>query len=257
MSSNLLNNLDNLYQQLPMVRCRQCGTCCVSPTCTLAEFVFLMDYCKRNISREVLETILITPARMHETCTGNLACKFLINNQCLAHDGRTGACRLFGIPALNELNVANMEECAHRIDVVSGACPVDFIQAWMDSIFMLNQTLFGCFNAPFFIKGLNLESWLDIYFDDTLDFDVFLDIRKVMHEHVNLDCIRNGFKPLTAIREKIDKISVFHSMMGAATAAELADLLFSIRDDYPLTGTYYFEEAQAYLFKIEQEGLKG
>ncbi|MDD5674105.1 MAG: hypothetical protein PHC61_08085 [Chitinivibrionales bacterium] len=257
MTANLLSSMDNLYGQLPTVTCKSCGTCCVSPTCTLAEFVYLMDFCVKNIPAQTLTDLLRQPARMHATCAGNLVCKFLQNKQCLVHDGRTGACRLFGVPTLSELNIASMEECAHGITVAQGQSDIEFIQDWLDDLFTYNQTLFACFSAPYFIKGLNLECWLDIYFENALDFDVFIDIRKIMHDNVDLHFLAERWKPLTSIKEKIDKIAVFHAMLGAAPVSELQDLLFSIRDDYPLTGTYYFEEAQAYLFRIEQESKPG
>ena len=41
--SEIIIATESLYQQLPTVRCKKCSSCCVSPTCTVAEFIYLMN----------------------------------------------------------------------------------------------------------------------------------------------------------------------------------------------------------------------
>jgi hypothetical protein len=244
---NLLADIESLYSKLPSVACTECGACCVSPTCTLAEFVYLMHHCCAALSENQLRAFVLAAPRASETCDGNLVCQFLKDKLCSVHLWRTGACRLFGIPFLEKLGVANLVSCKHNIRIVSGENSEAFVRSWLDTLSQLNAGLYKFGKAPYHIFGLNLESWLDIYFDGSIEGDVFDDMRRVMKTNVDLALLAPQYVPKTGIKEKIDKISVLSMMLSSGDSASLRELLLSIRDDYPLTGTYFQREAQTFL----------
>jgi hypothetical protein len=244
---NLLADIKALYSQLPSVACTECGECCVSPTCTLAEFVYLMHHCCANLSENELRTFIMAAPRSSETCEGNLACQFLKDKLCAVHLWRTGACRLFGIPSLGSLGVANLVSCKHNIRVVSGENSEAFVRSWLDKLTQLNRSLYEFGKAPYYVFGLNLESWLDIYFGDSIEGDVFDDMRRVMKSHLDLNFLESQYVQKTGLKDKVDKISVLSMMLSSGETTALRELLLSIRDDYPLTGTYFQREAQTFL----------
>jgi hypothetical protein len=248
---NLLADIEALYTQLPSVACTECGECCVSPTCTLAEFVYLMHHCCANLSESQVRAFVLAAPRVSVTCDGNLVCQFLTDKLCAVHLWRTGACRLFGIPFLEKLGVANLVSCKHNIRVVSGENSEAFVRGWLDKLSQLNRSLYEFGKAPYHVFGLNLESWLDIYFCDLIEGDVFDDIRRVMKTHIDLALLAPRYVQKTGIKEKIDKISVLSMMFSSGDTKALRELLLSIRDDYPLTGTYFQREAQTFLDALD------
>jgi hypothetical protein len=247
---DILQEIEALYSQLPEVACKGCGQCCVSPTCTLAEFIYLMKKSRKCVGPETFEKFIFSEPEIHPVHEGNLICPMLAENKCLVHQWRTGACRLFGIPSLDNLGVSNLVSCFHDIAVVSGSRDKGFILKWLESVARLNESMYPFGKAPYFIYGFNLECWLDVYFDDFLTVDIFPDIRRVMHRDIDLSEYRPRYLLKTWLKEKIDKISLLTIMLGSGDKNALTEVLVSIRDDYPHTGTYYVKEAQAYLDEL-------
>ncbi|MBN1984489.1 MAG: YkgJ family cysteine cluster protein [Chitinivibrionales bacterium] len=243
MLSLLQQTMQSLYQKLPEVSCRACGRCCVSPTCTLSEFIYLFSNLLQCHPPGFIETAVLEKVKPHESYEGNLHCPFLINQKCSVHPYRTAACRLFGVPSVSEFQIDSMVYCPHAITVIVGSGSFEFIQSWLSELITFEGTLYAFNTEPYYIKGMSLQSWLDIYFDTTLNFDVFYDIHKALHTALNLDFLSHTYVPQTGIREKIDKISVAWSLLSLADHQQLPSLLHSILNDYPLTGTYYYEEA--------------
>jgi hypothetical protein len=247
----ILQQLQQLYAELPSVKCHACGQCCVSPTCTLVEFIYLMRGMKECFSSDELRTLLAAPPVLSPTCEGNLLCRFLKDNRCAVHPARTGACRLFGTSASRDRGVADLVVCAHGIEDENRTDPAA-MQVWLDRLMDLNRAIYAVGTDPYFLFGLNLESWTDIYFDDSLNVDIFGDISKAMHEAVDLSAYASTYVARTGIKEKIDKISILSVMTGMGDADTLRELVTSIRDGYPFTGTYFRDESEVYLREIEK-----
>lgn len=248
---NIITKIESLYKKLPEVGCNGCGLCCVSPTTTLAEFIYLFNYLENELNENEILNFILKPAKLHEEYEGNSHCIFLDGKRCAIHPGRAGACRLFGIPSLKEMKIQNMEECRYNIKVISGRGDLPYIESWLNELFEFENTLYPFGSEPYFVKGFNLHTWLDIIFDDSIDFDVFKTIKDVIKENLKIFKYQSDYTLCTNIREKIDKIGILNSMIGIADAITLKKILLSIRDDYPLTGSYFYEEAQAYLKIIE------
>lgn len=248
---NIISKIDELYKRLPEVGCTGCGQCCVSPTSTMSEFIYLFHYLEKNFTDEAIINFLKQTVKIHSDYEGNSHCPFLKEKRCQIHPGRAGACRLFGIPSLKELGIQDLEECKYNIAVVSGRGDRQFIESWLDDLFSFESSLYEFGSEPYFVKGFNIHSWFDIIFDDSIDFDVFKTIKEIISENINIYRFKEHYNLSTNIREKIDKIGILNTMIGVADAPTLKKLLLSIRDDYPFTGTYFYEEAQAYLAAIE------
>ena len=247
MSIDIISEIELLYQELPEIGCEQCGQCCVSPTCTLAEFIYLFHFLQKTVAPEKIKQYLLIPAETHPDYEGNLRCVFLENGKCSVHPGRTGACRLFGIPSLKKLNLTNMEDCKNKVAIIKGNGNVTFIQSWLDRLYALEKKLYRSWEEPYFIKGFNIQCWLDIYFDASLDFDVFIEIKNSMNQYIDLTPYKNSYKLKTGLKEKIDKISILASLLDTGDRESINKVLLSLRNDYPLTGMYFYDESEAFL----------
>lgn len=252
MGSPLFQKINTLYRQLPKLSCKGCGTCCVSPTCTLSEFLFLFDFLCKNWKKDVLKKHILAPVEVHQQYEGNIVCTFLNDNQCTVYPARTGACRLFGIPALESLNIPNLVGCKEHISSPGIEIEVSFLKNWLLSLVQLDSSFYEFGKDPYFIRGFNIPCWLDIYFDDSLDFDIFNDIKKAMFSHIDLSFCKNEYTIKTDIRDKFDKIAVVSSLLDSGDVQTVKKVLLSIRDDYPATGTYFFEETMIFLSFIEK-----
>jgi len=246
------SRLESLYHELPEVACQGCGFCCVSPTITLAEFIHHLRHALRALPRAELMSRITAAPELHPEHEGNLRCAWLDGSRCAVHAGRSASCRIFGVPSLASLGVSDLVQCKNNITVTFGDGSAGFITKWIERLFDINRELYAFDVEPYFIRGLNLECWLDIYFDTTLDFDVFADIRRHMRKAADLDFCAREYRPKTGIREKIDKISVLSAMMGMGDRETMRGLVRSIRDEYPVTGTWFVEEANAYLREMEK-----
>jgi len=242
--------LDNLYAQLPDVSCHQCGSCCVSPTCTLAEFLYFFKDVATIFSEDEIRSFLTAPVSINTDHEGNLDCLFLKDKKCRHHAGRSGACRLFGIPSLEQFGVEDLVVCKYTL-TVTGKSDTAFIKSWLDNLMQLNLKLYPVFSAPYFLTGLNLESWLDMYFDETLEDPILVQIQKMMHQSFDIQKFRTIFRQRTGISEKLEKIKVLHDIMEFGDPEALRTLLLSILNDYPLTGTYYQREGKEILEKMD------
>ena len=190
------------------------------------------------------------PPSLHPGYEGNLHCIFLNDKKCTVHQGRTGACRIFGLPELSKLGVEDLVECVNKGSTESD-CSTEFITGWLRRLFLLNDRIYPTGDSPYFVRGLNLSCWLDIYFDSTIFFEPFLSIKQFLLDNLDLSFMGASYVPRTGIREKIDKITLFSFMLESGDAQSIKELLLSIRDGYPLTGTYFYEEATEYLKALE------
>jgi Fe-S-cluster containining protein len=250
--SDLFIALEALYKELPEVNCLGCGGCCVSPTCTLVEFLYIMNHAQRVLPALEMEAIFSNPPRVHPDYEGNLHCGFLRNHHCSVHPARTGACRLFGLPLLREMGINDMVHCRNAITIRSGEFTLPALDSWLGRLYEIERSLYATNTEPYFIRGFNLACWQDIYFDPTLDFDIFADIKKAMAHCIDLTRFAQLYPLSTRLKEKVDKISILFSLFQSGDQATLRSLLHSIRDDYPLTGTYYQDDADAFLRVLEQ-----
>lgn len=246
----LLGQIEALYRELPTVHCKGCGRCCVSPTCTLAEFIYLAATMNRCLQEKEINSALTSPVQLHKTCEGNIHCLFLKNGTCTIHPSRTGACRLFGIPSLEKMNINDLVVCTHAVTATGRNVTKKSLMQWLRRIIALNLSLFPLGTPPYFIIGMNLECWFDIYFDEPYPQPFFSGIQKTMAAHLDLSRFAPTYRQRTGIRKKIEAIDQFTAVLDCGDPALLQKHLLHIRDDFPQTGTYFFEEANRFLTEI-------
>ena len=210
-----------------------------------------MNFAVKQFNCSTLEKLICSPPHLHPEYEGNLHCVFLNDNMCALHDGRTGACRLFGIPDLSELGIMDLEVCSNRISV-RGSFGADSIKSWLSRLVNIDSRLHPIGQSPYFVWGFNLSCWFDLYFDREIEFEPFSTIKNAMYKYLNLFPIVPGYNSQTGLKEKIDKISLFSAMIESADYNTLNGLLLSIRDDYPLTGDYFFKEANLFMEAIDK-----
>ncbi|MFH0920326.1 MAG: YkgJ family cysteine cluster protein [Fibrobacterota bacterium] len=245
----IIEGLAKLYHQLPEVPCEGCGECCVSPTCTAIEFTGAINYLIHNFTREQVEKILMASIVPHPAFEGNLRCclQDAGTRRCLVHPARTLACRLFGLPAISNFKIENMENC-RKIDFTRcGKADEADIRAWLSELTRLNGEVAPYYCEPYWIAGLNIECWLAVYFDPLLDPGAFGDLKRYLHASVDLSFMTDRYKDVTQLKDKVDRITLLYQLIEWGDREEALGLVHALRTAYPMTGTYYHAE----LSKIE------
>lgn len=245
-----LDKLCALYDGVPGVPCLACGACCVSPTCTLLEFLYLMRHLLTTHPKETIRAMLCTPPALHPDYEGNLRCKVhdKVGGRCLVHPSRTLACRLFGLPAISEFQIADLENCRKTDPSTKPSVERTQIEGWLLELTRLNTGVAPFYCEPYWIAGLNIECWLAVYFDPLLNHGIFGAIKDLLRQWLDLSFIEDVYRDRTELKDKTDKIGLLYELLKMGDTASVVELTQSIRNDYPLTGTYYLDE----LDKIER-----
>jgi len=240
--SSLLKNLEQIYLEIPGVPCQSCGECCVSPTVTLLEFIYLMDGFLAENSMEQATEILCRPAAFHPTCEGNLICRMQAKRLCTIHKHRTMACRIHGLPVLQSLQIAGQEDCLKMKGILPQVETAD-LKSWLELLSAMNSQVMEYYTEPYWLAGLNLEGWLAAYFDPLLDAGPFGQAKAILRgRYAQLAGV--PYTDASRLKDKVDKITLLFEMFKIGPSPELVALIDSIERDYPLTGTYYMEEAK-------------
>lgn len=247
-----LGHLLSLYTQLPSVHCIGCGACCVSPTCTLLECAFLLNYCKKTLTKEMLSRLLLKPCSTHPLYEGNTVCFFLHNNRCIIHPGRPGACRLFGQSAVDNMDIMGMVTCKKIITPNKSGFTQDNVQDWLQSLTELNEPFYSPGEAPYFIIGLNVECWIDILMYDSWEQPFFQNLHDILNRYYSPpQIIVSKYQQRTDIVRKVAAIDHFFENIDNGDTFNLQQELLQIRDGFLYTGTWFYKEANRFLEKIE------
>jgi Fe-S-cluster containining protein len=243
-------DLESIYKAIPGVPCLACGDCCVSPTCTMVEFIYLFQHVLTCFSRVEIEAMILPPPRPHPGYEGNLHCVFQdpVERKCRIHKARTLACRFFGSPALDGLKIRNMDNCRRMKRSSAAAEEAGRIQAWLSDLTALNERIAPYYCEPYWVAGLNLECWLAVYFDPFMDEGFFGELKRTLHRHLDLSFLADKFVDPTDLKQKTDKIALLYTLIRAGDRQTSLSLIEDLRGQYPCTGTYFLEE----LSKIER-----
>ncbi len=241
--NDILPELKIIYDELPGVPCKECGRCCVSPTCTLVEFIFLIKSLLSYQTNENVQKLLSRNPLLHDGFDGNLHCVFqdIVSKKCIIHSGRTLACRFFGFPALDDLNISNLENC-REITLPGNGPGVKDIRSWLDRLTALNQHLTPYYCEPYWIAGFNVECWLAVYFDPMLNEGIFGEMKNVLRASIDLEFMDSGYVDITGLKEKTDRIALLYELIRAGDKPGSLHLIQDIRTNYPYTGSYYLDE---------------
>jgi len=239
-----MNPLQRLYGRLPEVPCLGCGDCCVSPTCTVIEFVEAMRYLLENSTQERIAEVLNSPPVLHAAFEGNLRCRFhdLVSKKCRIHPSRTLACRLFGLPAMGRFSIENLENCGKMVFSGGGPANESDIRDWLEELTRLNREVSPFYSEPYWVAGFNIECWLAVYFDPFLDFDAFGELKRFLRKELDLSFLEGCYKETTGLKDKVDRITLLYQLIQAGNRPESLALISELRSRYPMTGTYYYSE---------------
>jgi Fe-S-cluster containining protein len=238
-----LQQLEIIYSQIPGVPCNACGECCVSPTCTLLEFIFLLGYMLEKKKRADVECLLLRAPSLHEGYEGNLHCLFQdpVSRKCAVHPGRTMACRFFGLPAMDQLKIINLDNC-RKMGLQAPGVNAEQLRTWMARLTDLNQSLAPFYSEPYWIAGFNAECWLAVYFDPLLNDGIFGSMKKILHDNLDLGFLEGRYADRTGLKDKTDKIALLYELIKIGDRGNSLLLAGELRNAYPYTGSYYAEE---------------
>ena len=168
---------DEIYPKVPEISCNACGACCVSPHMTLIEFCYLMGYLldKQDLLAQTLSRVV----PHHPAYPGHLICRFQTpDSLCLVYPHRALACRLHGHPVLEKAGLQYHVHCK-TIKQFDSSFSLGDINALMDHLSRLNQGYYSYYTPPYWISGLNTETWLTIMFTE-IPQNVFRLLKKLM-----------------------------------------------------------------------------
>lgn len=237
--------LSELCSEVPSVPCFACGDCCVSPTCTLAEFIMLARHVAERMPPGSLDAFLLKPAENHPGYEGNLRCRSQdpISRRCLVHEGRTMACRLFGHGVIDTLKISGLENCRKMDPGTVKSVAADKLTEWLSRLTGINRSLVpSYYTEPYWIMGLNLECWLAVYFDPLLDDGAWGVMKRLLRANLDFSRFEARFQDRTGLKDKADRIMLLYELIRSGVRDRSLPLIKDIRESYPLTGTYYLEE---------------
>jgi len=242
--SEYFKELEGLYSKIPGVPCTGCGNCCVTPSVTLVEFVYLMRSLIETRPTEEITELLSRKMDPHPKFAGNHKCRFLSPiGKCTVHPSRPLPCRLHGLPVLEELKLEGMVTYTEMDTTQCPTVAFDTLKSWLNEITDLNQEIYPI-NEPYWLTGLNIESWLAVYFDDSIDGGIFVPIKKFMIENFDFGFAKSSYRDRTHLKEKLDKIEILYQLQGVADPETVKKLLNSLISDYPRAGTFFIAEAK-------------
>ena len=245
-----LDRLRKIYQQLPQVECKQCGKCCVTPQCTLIEFIYLINYLCSSFSKNEITKILTSTMNLHPEYENHFLCRFQgSNKKCLVHKGRTFICRVHGLPVLDLFNIGNLDNC-HLIDrEKSSSMSLKKFKHLIDGLVKLEQQVYDGFQAPLYISALNIESWISIYMCKkslALRYKKLAELQKILHENVDLNFLKKDYNDQIRFYELVEEIIMAYNDLCLERFMAAIARLKKILNKYPYT--YYYHAPIIYTY---------
>jgi Fe-S-cluster containining protein len=247
--------LKNIYDSVPGFNCEPgCGKCCVNPHITFLEFLYFVKESEKHLGFFDRRNLMVKQLGFHEYYEGNLKCRYQKDDHsCGVHNYRPLPCRLFGIPALSELNIIDLENCEvlEEKDLPKVNKPV--LQSWIADLVQLNNQIYSIMEGPFYLTGLSMDCWMAFYFEELPLMEPFDTLKALLRKQTNLELMRPYYNNTTRFKEKIWDIVDFYSFHKEGQLQKAAQLLNHIIKAYPRTGTWFVEEAQAFKKEMSQE----
>ncbi len=240
---------EEIYPLIPEIDCKACGKCCVSPHMTFLEFCFILSHLAEN--PDYFIDILSKNTPFHEDYPGHLTCRFQTAEKlCGIYPYRTLTCRLHGHPVVKEMGLQTDIPCTYAKPVKSTLGRQD-LYGLIDRLTELNDGFYSYYRPPYWISGLNTETWLTILFSE-MPQNIFQLLQKLMQSEFDLQDFGAYFTQPVKLREKITLIDTFHKKRSLSRPEALCPMLEKIKTGFPLTGAYYVIEANMYLEELEQ-----
>lgn len=246
-SNDFFKPLKESYESLPGLQCGDCwGECCVSPTMTAVEFVYMMLGLQETRTHEEISIFLGDQVREHLFYAGNAHCRFqhLENGRCQNYEHRAMACRLHGHEALRAYQTDDLEFCDKKPDHEKNLKKEGLDQR-LQLIRDYNEKLQIPYSEPWYFCSLNLESWLDFYYTPRLSENrpELLHIYQLLRDNLQLPEIVGRIQ-LTTLEGQLNTIETLYMAIEKGEGSLALDCLNSLIEHYPSTGSYYLDEAR-------------
>jgi len=234
---------EEIYDSVHDIPCEACGQCCVSPHMTLIEFCYLMvPLCRQP---DLLQQVLSRIVPAHPEYHGNMLCRFQTpDNKCSVYNRRALVCRLHGHPVLRKMGFQYQVHCAGSEHCTSPLTPDD-VYSLMDRLTELNKGYYSYYSPPYWVSGMNIETWLTVLFGK-FEQHIFKLLKKIMLKEFDIQDMAGFFTQHVRLAEKLDLIDTFQAELPNGRLETLLPLLRCIQNDFPETGAYYYFEAEMY-----------
>jgi Fe-S-cluster containining protein len=243
-------NLDSIlkasYDSLPSLHCGDCwGECCVSPTVTVAEFIYMMKFAQKEFSLLRFTEFLEQDIREHPVHLGNAHCRFQHkeNGNCQVYPGRGMACRLHGHEALRAFETEEMVFCDKKPDH-DLKLNHKTLEDKLETLRELNGEFGLAFEAPYYLVSLNIESWIDLVYLPEINTNRpdLLQLKNTIINHCELPTIPNK-RALTTLSGHLNQIDKVYKALNSQDWKTALLTLKSTHLDYPSTGSFFLEES--------------
>lgn len=244
--ADLLSDLEALYAELPDVPCIACGTCCVTPHITAVELAYLLSGLGKDPA--ALKALVAGKMVKSERYQGNFLCRAQDDaGRCTVHPFRPLACRLEGMPILDEMGMRDEPVCEHIRPGDMEEVTREQIEGWIQAAFDLSAQVHPVSEEPWFVNGLNLECWWAVLFDPEITQPFFLQIRTTFREAYDLEDVAQSYTDRTGFARKLALIETYFEMIEAKRPDKAFRLMRQVLQEFPRTGSHYALEGRTYL----------
>jgi hypothetical protein len=206
--------------------------CAAAPHLTFLEYLTLFDNLQKNLTASDLQELVALPPRPIDPV--HLACPLLNSGLCLARGGQGVFCHLG-------------EDLANCI----GYTPLQ-IEKILTDLMTLAAPLHENLVEPYYLNLLNFHCWIAVMLDQNITQPLFADLRERMASYFDTAPLTPHYQNHTKLKEKLDLIDLFFLLNAEQRAPEALSCIQKIQSDFPLTGAYYGEQADAYLKFMEE-----
>ena len=132
-----------------------------------------------------------------------------------------------------------------KIQSVEREISQEEVYSFLDKTNNLNQGYYSYYTAPYWVSGLNIETWLTILFTD-VNRSFFKLLQKIIVRNFNVSEMAPHFIQKVNLKEKVNLIEEFQTEFSTGNFKNLEPLLDRIQNDFPDTGAYYYFESDLY-----------
>jgi hypothetical protein len=153
---------------------------------------------------------------------------------------------------MKHFKVANMEYCDKGQDP-SGELKPQGLQVIFDEIAKINHASSESYVEPYYLMSLNLEGWIDFYYQTEISTNrpQLLRIHNILVENLNLPKLK--LNPHTTLAGKLNTIDKMYEAFADGDALLVQELLQSTKVNFPSVGSYFQEEASYLLDMVENK----
>ncbi len=260
--SERVAELEAIYDRVPAMDCRHCGTCCVSPMVTLIEYTCVLGGMLATFDREDWAEWLETPPEPTRPYDGNILCHLRNDTaaRCQIYPYRPLGCRLEGFPVMDELCAREEPQCPHCSETNPSNQPTtEEIDRLIQDVYALSEPLHPFLEEPYFLDALNIPCWFAVLLDPRIDQPLFVSLRKRLGREFEIEFLQPLYRDHTRFADKLRCIETFFERAGRQDTTGASTALQRALYDFPRTGCYFYHQGSQFLelignLSVQQEG---